>query len=392
MESTHLHVLFYVPEGLEFIAAKDIQESLANSAIVQDSEFVWENKTGHVHLFCSAPGVLEFKAYIQSVQLLSVYSVMLIASEAVIPNEIFEKSEPTCHFISRVTREADWSKIVVLASTESVPTFRATFKKGLIKHKVPSQEIAGYIGEAFSMIYSDWKVKMTGFDYEVMSAWFLPSDSQKVSRLAKGKEGVVLLVGLNIPIQDQKHRNRVFFGPTSLNPCIAYCLAMIANPKPGEVVFDICCGTGTIPIEGASRYPETLWLGGEIKPKTLAEKARGNLLHTNLSNVDLLLSDSRKLCLRDGTVDSIVSDWPWGLRENSYQQIQGLYPKFMKQMWRLLKDDGKAYIVTQGQKLMSIVLRYDWCKKQWSADKVIPIGIGGYEVYLYILSKKKSDK
>lgn len=391
MEPTGIHALFCVPEGLEFVAAKDIQDSLVNSTILRDPAYSWENKTGYVHLFCSVTNVTEFRVYIQSVQLLSVYSVMLIASEAVIPAEIFQEADPTCQFITRVTEEADWKELIQ-ESTERIPTFRATFRKGSIKHKVPSQEIAGYVGAAFGTVYSHWKVKMTGFDYEIMSVWFQSSDPQLLSRLsAEDSNNVILLVGLNIPIQDQKHRNRVFFGPTSLNPCIAYCLAMIADPKPGQIVFDMCCGTGTIPIEGASRYPKTFWLGGEIKSRTLTEKARGNLLHTKLNNADLLLSDSRKLCLRDKMVDSIVSDWPWGLRENSYQQIQGLYPKFMKQMWRLLKDGGKAYIVTQGQKLMTIVLRYDWCKKQWSTDKVIPIGIGGYEVYLYILSKKSDE-
>jgi hypothetical protein len=57
-------------------------------------------------------------------------------------------------------------------------------------------------------------------------------------------------------------------------------------------------------------------------------------------------------------------------------------------MYRILKNEGKAYIVTQGQKLMNTVLRYDWCKKQWLVNDIIPIGIGGYEVYLYILSKR----
>ncbi|RCI05719.1 THUMP domain-containing protein 3 [Rhizopus stolonifer] len=211
---------------------------------------------------------------------------MLIASEAVIPAEIFQEADPTCQFITRVTEEADWKELIQ-ESTERIPTFRATFRKGSIKHKVPSQEIAGYVGAAFGTVYSHWKVKMTGFDYEIMSVWFQSSDPQLLSRLsAEDSNNVILLVGLNIPIQDQKHRNRVFFGPTSLNPCIAYCLAMIADPKPGQIVFDMCCGTGTIPIE---------------------------------------------------------------------------------------------------------VLRYDWCKKQWSTDKVIPIGIGGYEVYLYILSKKSDE-
>lgn len=56
-------------------------------------------------------------------------------------------------------------------------------------------------------------------------------------------------------------------------------------------------------------------------------------------------------------------------------------------MWRALKPDGKAYIVTQGHKLMNRVLTYDWCLSMWTFDELIPIGIGGYEVYLYILSK-----
>ncbi|KAG1298431.1 hypothetical protein G6F60_004208 [Rhizopus arrhizus] len=366
-----IHILFRVPEGLEFIAAKDIKDAIVNSTIVRDPAYSWDNKTGHVHLFCSVKNIKDFKSHIQSIKLLSVYSVMLIASEAIIPTPIFKETDSTCQFISKVTKEGDWKSLI---DEDSSKTFRATFKKGSIKHQVPSQEIAGYIGAAFGDQYSHWKVKMTEFDYEIMSVWFHSSDDILLNRLSAKESGIILLVGLNIPIKDQKHRNRVFFGPTSLNPSIAYCLTMLADPQPGQIIFDICCGTGTIPIE--------------VKSKTLTEKARGNLSHTDLDNAELLLSDSRKLCFRDGIVDTIVSDWPWGLRENSFQQIQGLYPKFIKQMYRILKNEGKAYIVTQGQKLMNTVLRYDWCKKQWLVNDIIPIGIGGYEVYLYILSKR----
>lgn len=65
-----------------------------------------------------------------------------------------------------------------------------------------------------------------------------------------------------------------------------------------------------------------------------------------------------------------------------------MYPKFMKQMWIALKTYGKAYIVTQGHKIMTYVLKYDWCESMWNIDEIIPIGIGGLDVYLYILSKK----
>lgn len=57
-------------------------------------------------------------------------------------------------------------------------------------------------------------------------------------------------------------------------------------------------------------------------------------------------------------------------------------------MYRVLRQGGKAFIVTQGHKLMNRVLAYDWCKKQWKVDEILAIGIGGYDVSLYILSKQ----
>jgi hypothetical protein len=58
----------------------------------------------------------------------------------------------------------------------------------------------------------------------------------------------------------------------------------------------------------------------------------------------------------------------------------------MKTMWRALKPHGKAYIVSQGLKLMKRTLEYPWCVKMWSVETK-SIGIGGYEVYVYILTR-----
>ncbi|CAO0789957.1 unnamed protein product [Mucor circinelloides] len=386
--SKEIHVLFHVPEGLESVATKDIEASLADT---QQPKYSFEPKTGRVHLFCTVDSIDTFKQYIQSVQLLSIYSVTLVASESVIPGDTFQELQPTYDYISDQTKRAPWYSVIAEDPQDENTTisFRATFKKEQIKHKAPSQEIAGYIGFAFSDFFKHWKVKMTDFTYEIVSLWFQTSDAAYLNRLPAGvnNQSVILLLGVIIPLKDQRQRNRVFVGRTSLNPCIAYCLALVADPKPGQVILDMCCGTGTIPIEGASRFKDVFWLGSEVKVKTVAEKALGNVQHCELKNVDLMLGDGRKLCFRDGLIDSIVSDWPWGIRENSFQQIQGLYPKFVKQMYRVLKPDGKAYIVTQGHKLMKRVLNYDWCQKLWTVDEVLPIGIGGLDAYLYTLSK-----
>lgn len=44
-----------------------------------------------------------------------------------------------------------------------------------------------------------------------------------------------------------------------------------------------------------------------VKVKTLSEKAQGNVKHAGLTNVDLFLADGRKLCMRDSSVDIVIS-------------------------------------------------------------------------------------
>lgn len=221
---------------------------------------MYEPKSGRVHLFCTIENIDQFKTYIQSVQLLCIYSVTLIASESVIPSEIFAELQPTYDFITRKTKETPWYDFIKEdpRDTSTTASFRATFTKGTIKHPAPSQVIAGYVGFAFSDFFEHWKVKMTDFTYEIDSFWFKTSNQDLLFYLNQNNnenvdaQSIVLSLGVKIPLQIQRQRNRIFVGRTSLNPAIAYCLALLSNPKPGQVVLDMCCGTGTIPIEGLS--------------------------------------------------------------------------------------------------------------------------------------------
>lgn len=176
----------------------------------------------------------------------------LVASQSILPTSTLSEIQPTCDFIMQQTKKAPWHSVIDEKNEDSI-SFRATFKKGHIKHKASTQQIAGVVGFAFSDFFKQWKVKMTDFDYEILSLWFRTTDPQILSRISDSncdETSVVLLFGVTIPLKDQSQRNRVFVGRTSLNPCIAYCLARLVDPKPGQIVLDMCCGTGTIPIEG----------------------------------------------------------------------------------------------------------------------------------------------
>ncbi|KAF7728173.1 hypothetical protein EC973_006567 [Apophysomyces ossiformis] len=353
-----VHILFHVPEGLELVAAEDIKETLAEK-VTGEHTYVSEAKTGRVHLLSTANELQSLVAVLRKVHILSVYSVIIIASECTIPRHVFANEEDTYKFISSATESANWARILNAISSiqnedPSPPTFRATFQKGQLKHPAKSQELAGYVGFAFSKLYPSWKVKLTKFDHEIVALWFQSSEKTLVNQFVgvdqqttDEDDPILVSLGLAIPIPDPKYRNRLYLGRTSLNPCIAYCLGKLANPQPGQVVLDMCCGTGTIPIEGGSRFPNSLWIGSEVKVKTLSLKAQGNVEHARVTNVELMLGDGRQMCLRKGCIDIVVSDWPWGLREGSYSTIQKLYPKFIRQIHKVLQPEGKAYIVTQ---------------------------------------------
>ncbi|KAJ8654964.1 hypothetical protein O0I10_009360 [Lichtheimia ornata] len=383
-----VHVLFHVPEGLEFVAKEEISKRLELPA--EGTRYVEEPGTGRVQVMMDHSDLADIISILQDTPLSSVYDITLVATKVNIPLHVFNNVDETNEFISHITETTAWDPIVngvrhaattnnaSSSSSTDVPTFRATFRKGQLKHASKTQVLAGQVGFSFGKRYPDWKVNLEHYDHEVLATW-----------MRQEKEGpITLLLGISLPVPDTRYRHRIHFGRTSLNPAIAYCLVQLADPQPGQVVFDMCCGTGTIPIEGAAAYPDAMWFGSEVKVKTLSEKAQGNVKHAGLTNVDLFLADGRQLCMRDASVDIVISDWPWGLREGSYSTIQKLYPKFMRQIGRVLRSHGKAYIVTQGRKLFNRVLAYPWCKETWNVDKVISIGIGGYPVSLYMLSKK----
>ncbi|KAI8081539.1 S-adenosyl-L-methionine-dependent methyltransferase [Halteromyces radiatus] len=420
MLKPNLHILFHVPEGLEQIAIVDLKETILPFELADPlaTIFIAEERTGRVHLFTKLQQQHDTKLWLQfliHVPLLSVYHMTIITSTTVVPFDIYHDTHADAlgQFVFDATKEIPWSDYIpnmIKRNNDSVssttPTFRATFYKDQLQHSTKSQALSGWMGYAYSQLFPDWKVNLTKYDYDVVAVWGRSRDTALLGHFGifdiddnddgddKNEQQlqqlgpILLYIGFDIPIPDTKYRNRVLLGRTSLNPPIAFCLVRLACPLPGQIILDMCCGTATIPIEGASKYPDTLWIGGEVVPKTLCIKAKENRQHAGVQNVELILSDSRRLNFRPECIDTVISDWPWGVREGSYSTITKLYPKFMRQLGKVLRQGGKAYIVSQGNKLMQRTLDYDWVQKMFSIEESLPIAIGGLGVCVYILKKK----
>ncbi|KAF9936532.1 THUMP domain-containing protein 3 [Mortierella alpina] len=285
--------------------------------------------------------------------------------------------------------------------------FRASFDRGDVQHKgVRSQDLAAALGGLTGDVFPSWKVDLTGYDVEVFARWIQQDQEfvqcklgstlkstvalgfvqggggggniHKRPRTENGSEtitarvGARMQVGMTLPLalSSCPYRYRPVDGRTSLRIEITYNLLAMAAPRPGDIVLDICSGVGTIPIVGAAHYPDCLFAGFEIVPHNVDKAAQNAREMVSKAEQDyraratdpktvrprvppsLFLGDARAVCWRSATADLIISDLPWGQRENSHVYNCKLYPRLVKEVIRLLKVKGRAVLVTGERKLL----------------------------------------
>lgn len=98
----------------------------------------------------------------------------------------------------------------------------------------------------------------------------------------------------------------------ALNPIIAYAMARLARPQPGETICDITCGGGTIVAEAAQMQPAARYLCVDISLKHV-KGALANL--GQFPQVDVLWFDSTKLHrVARPICDKYVFNPPYGFR------------------------------------------------------------------------------
>ena len=132
---------------------------------------------------------------------------------------------------------------------------------------------------------------------------------------------------------------RPFFHPGVMLPRTARAIVNLSLVRAGETLLDPFCGTGGLLAEaellGASP------LGSDADPAMVAG------CRTNLPAVPLLLADAGDLPLRPGSIDTVVTDLPYG--QSSWIGSPGLdelYPSALGEIHRVLRRGRRAVVVT----------------------------------------------
>lgn len=187
------------------------------------------------------------------------------------------------------------------SATATRPKFRVSVKRGG-KHAFSSNEMAQALAAAIENELG-WIPDLTDFDLEV-SCHF------RFSTLMLG-------VALNTtPLGEAgglvgTEREKVY---TVLKPSLAYSLlaaAGVPHCRPGSIVVDPMCGSGTIPEACATAFPQCYAIAGDFSEEA-TDKAARNAAKLTTGVVDVVRWDASRLPIRDSALDFVVTDMPFG--------------------------------------------------------------------------------
>ncbi len=133
---------------------------------------------------------------------------------------------------------------------------------------------------------------------------------------------------------------RDFFHPGVMMPRMARTLANIAGVQAGDQVLDPFCGTGGILIEIA--LLGAVAVGSDFDP-LMVQGSRQNISHSSV-----LLADATQLPFQDHSIDSVVTDLPYGQSVciKKTDTMDNLYAGALDEVARVLKKGRRAVIVT----------------------------------------------
>ena len=236
-----------------------------------------------------------------------------------------------------------------------VPTFRAHCTRtpgsvgGGLRHRYTSVRVAAALGWSVGAARPTWRVN-------------LERPSLTVDAECRG---AVAVVGLRVASCSDARRMRDCGSTATTRPHLAAAMIRLVAPRAGETAVDLACGAGTIMAEfvaGSARSAPPGWapgsapgwapvpryaLGGDVDPASAASAAGTNLeasANPRASQVrhDVCAWRFERLPLRDGCVDVVACDLPFGKVHSDARETSRTYPRVLRETARVLRVGGSS--------------------------------------------------
>lgn len=157
---------------------------------------------------------------------------------------------------------------------------------------------------------------------------------------------------LGIQHTPEKYHKRFkmdFLHRAGIKPSVAYALMQMADIKEGQTILDPFCGAGTIPMEVAYHYQNSVKIIGSDLYEDVIEGARNN---ARLNDLDKVIDYQvmNIFTIPDNLnerVDAIISNPPYGVKSATKSNIRKLLRTFVTHSSKLLKEGGKMVILME---------------------------------------------
>lgn len=196
---------------------------------------------------------------------------------------------------------------------------------------------------------------------------------QIITELLKHNGKWLFFSGLALPApQCPKHRLNRLRGRTTMLPERAYCLCLmhpeLSSLRRGSkalLFLDSCCGFGSIPLEVtaiAEREKKNIITLSADNELSSLEMAATNFesssmgVQAGLHGLDQALmwnayGKGQSAGFREGIIDGVVTDLPWGIRELTPRAISALYPALLRFVGNAVIDGGYGVFLCQRDRI-----------------------------------------
>jgi len=184
----------------------------------------------------------------------------------------------------------------------------------------------------------------------------------------------------------RQRRYRVYHHEATLNPPLAYAMNIMLNyDRYGNyILLDPLAGSGTIIIEGLHHYVRSMYYGVEIYRYNCAGALR-NIVEAGVHDrACMICSDSTRLSNFIRYCDGIVTNPPYGIRMKTIDEsIRRFYMKILREFARVLRDGGRAVVITPRRGLLEHAARVSGLEIVERRD----VEQGGMISSVYVLSR-----
>jgi 23S rRNA G2445 N2-methylase RlmL len=203
-------------------------------------------------------------------------------------------------------------------------------------------------------------------------------------------DGRTALCGLRLSDRTMRHRSyKREHIPASLRPTAAAAMARLIQPRSKQTILDPLCGAGTILAElwefwrrrnPSRNAPDIKVLGGDIDVRAL-RAARGNLQRHGAT--PLVCWSADRLPLADSSIDSILSNPPFGKQLERPEGVRAFYTRLVRELDRVLQRNGQAVLLVSD----FTALKDAAFQVEWKLVRQFPLRILGQRATLTLWKK-----